>query len=296
MKKVRIIYNPSSGRQIMEKRIDMICKILINKGYIIGKFATKKKNDAMNETIKCCKEDWDIIIACGGDGTVNEIATGILLGGRKIPVAILAGGTVNDFSNDMGLPRSPKKFCNMIDEGKTEDVDVGEVNGKYFVNVAAGGLLTNVAHQVPIELKTILGRMAYYIEGLKEIPKQKFKPIRIRVESEEYSGEEDILLFLISNGKSIGGFKKLAPKAEVKDGYLDCIIIKKSEIQDIISIFMKLFMGEHINHPNVIYFKTRKIYIESNDKIDIDIDGEHGGILPATFNVIPNAFRILVNK
>jgi len=294
VKKVKIICNPSSGRQLMQRRVDAICKILVDEGYTISKFITKKKNDAMFETIKCCKEDWDIIIACGGDGTVNEVAKGIVLGGRKIPVAILAAGTVNDFANYLDLPRSSKEFYELIENGNTLDVDLGKVRDEYFVNVAASGLLTNVGYQVQPEVKAVLGRMAYYLEGLKEIPKQKFRPIKVKFESEEYTKEEDILLFLLSNSSSIGGFKYLAPKAYVSDGYLDSIIIKKSDVQDLVSIFISIFSGEHINHPNVEYFKTKKITIQTEEDIPIDIDGEYGGKLPATFEVVPNSFRILV--
>lgn len=292
LKKVKIIYNPSSGRQVIQRRIDEICKILLDNGYIVGKFATKEKNDAMQEAIRCCKEDWDIIVACGGDGTVNEVATGIIIGGRKIPVAILAAGTVNDFANYMGLPKGSKEFCDMIMDENTIDVDLGKWEDKYFVNVAAGGFLTNVAHQVPTESKNALGRMAYYLEGLKEIPKQMFNGINVKISSEEYTSEEEIFLFLVSNSSSIGGFKMLAPKAQVGDGLLDCIIIRKSEIQDIVSIFINILTGEHVNHPNVEYFKTRKITIESNEKVQVDIDGEYGGTLPATFEVVPRSFKI----
>lgn len=292
LKKVKVIYNPSSGRQVIQRRIDEICKILLDNGYIVGKFATKEKNDAMQEAIRCCKEDWDIIVACGGDGTVNEVATGIIIGGRKIPVAILAAGTVNDFANYMGLPKGSKEFCDMIMDENTIDVDLGKWEDKYFVNVAAGGFLTNVAHQVPTESKNALGRMAYYLEGLKEIPKQMFNGINVKISSEEYTSEEEIFLFLVSNSSSIGGFKMLAPKAQVGDGLLDCIIIRKSEIQDIVSIFINILTGEHVNHPNVEYFKTRKITIESNEKVQVDIDGEYGGTLPATFEVVPRSFKI----
>lgn len=295
MKKVKVIYNPSSGRQVVQKRLDNVCKILMDNGYIVGKFATKKKDDAMNETIKCCNEDWDIIIACGGDGTVNEVATGIVKGNRKIPVAILAAGTVNDFANFLELPRTAKEFSEMIMAEKTIDADLGVLGDNYFVNVAAGGLFTNVAHLVPSEAKTALGRLAYYMEGIKEIPKQMFNPIEVDIYSDEYSAmNEEIYLFLITNSSSIGGFKKLAPNAEIMDEYLDAVIIKKSEIQDMLSIFINLIKGEHVKHPNVKYFKTKKIKIESKEKIDVDLDGEYGGSLPATFEVLPGSFRIIV--
>lgn len=294
MKKVKVICNPSSGRQIIQRRVDYLCNLLINEGYIVGKFNTRQKDDAMLETIRSCNENWDLIVACGGDGTVNEVAKGIAKSERKIPVAILSSGTVNDFANHMELPKNIDDFFQMIKNEKTIDVDLGKVNDEYFVNVAASGLLTNVGYQVQPEAKAIFGRMAYYVEGLKEIPKQAFDPIRVSFESEEYTKEEDILLFLISNSASIGGFKRLAPDASVSDGYLDVVIIKKSEVQDLAHIFINIFRGEHVNHPNVAYFKSKKIKIETKEDVTIDIDGEYGGKLPATFEVNHKGFRIFV--
>lgn len=294
MKKVKVIYNPSSGRQNVKRKIDTICSILMDNGYIIGRFATKGKNDAMSETIKTCGEDWDILIACGGDGTINEVATGIIKGGRKIPVAILATGTVNDFATSMELPIGTREFCDMIIKGKTIDVDLGKANNKYFVNVLAGGMITNVAHQVPIEMKTLFGRTAYYIAGIREVPKQMLNPFHIKIESEEYTCEDEVILFLVTNTASIGGFKGLAPQAQVEDGLLDCIIIKKVEIFDVIPVFVNLLKGDITAHPNVKHFKTKKIRIESKETMQFDMDGEYGGELPISLEVIPSSFRIFI--
>ncbi|MDR7857301.1 diacylglycerol kinase family lipid kinase [Tissierella sp.] len=294
MKKVKIIYNPSSGRQTTERRLDRLCKLLLNDGYTINKFNTQKKDDAMIETIKTCKEDWDLIIVSGGDGTVNEVATGIAKSEKKVPVAILSSGTVNDFANYMKIPQNILSFYEMIKREEVIDVDLGMVNDDYFVNVAAGGILSNVGYQVPVESKMVLGRMAYYLEGLRELTLQNLESMKINIESDEYTKDEEILLFIISNSSSIGGFKKLAPKADVLDGLLDVVIIKKSGVQDLANIFFSIFSGEHINHPNVIYFKSKDIKLSTEQVIPIDIDGEFGGYLPATFKIVPRAFRILV--
>lgn len=298
MQKVKVICNPSSGRQIMQKKVDFLCNSLINEGYIVGKFNTKEKNDAMYETIKTCDEDWDIIVVSGGDGTVNEVAKGITKSKRKIPVAILSSGTVNDFANYMKFPKDIEGFVKMIKDGNTIDVDLGKVNDEFFINVAASGLLTDIGYRVSPDVKAIFGKMAYYMEGLKEIPKSKFRPIRVKFDSEEYRGEENILLFLVSNTASIGGFRKAAPDADVSDGLLDVIIIKKSEVQDIAQIFLSIFRGDHVNHPNVVYFKTKNIRVEAleDEDITIDIDGEYGGKLPGNYEVLPKAFKIIVPK
>ena len=241
MRKVKVICNPSSGRQNTQRKVDQLCSMLINEGYIVGKYNTSAKDDAMHETIKTCKEEWDLIIASGGDGTINEIVKGIIKGGRKIPVAILASGTVNDFANYMRIPRDVEEFFQMIKKERTIDVDLGKVNDEYFINVAASGLLTDIGYKVPSEIKAIFGKMAYYIEGLKEIPRSKIQPIQLSFKSEEFSGQESVLLYLISNTASIGGFKRIAPDADVQDGYLDVVIIKKSEVQDLAQIFINIF-------------------------------------------------------
>ncbi len=297
MQKIKFIINPSSGRERMEPKIDRLAKMLLDEGYTVAKFFTEKKDDAKIETIKTCKEDWDIIIACGGDGTVNEVASGVAISKSKIAVAIMAGGTVNDFANHMQIPDRTLDFFEMIKNKKTVDVDLGQLDDdRYFVNVAAGGLLTEVAYQVPIEAKAVLGRMAYYFEGLREIISRDIEPLQVSFKSEEYTSEEEVLLFLITNSSSIGGFKKVAPEADVLDNLLDVLIIKDSDISEIANIFFSVLRGDHTNHRNVVYFKTREIEINAENKLPIDIDGEYGGKLPAKFKVVPAGMRLIINK
>ncbi|OLS02522.1 diacylglycerol/lipid kinase family protein [Tissierella creatinophila] len=297
MERIKLIINPSSGRQAVETRVDYLCKLLLDDGYTLGKYYTQKKDDAVNETIKTCSSgEWDTIIACGGDGTINEVATGIAKSTNKLPVAILQSGTVNDFANYMNMPSKIPDFFKMIKNRHIVEIDLGKVNNKYFVNVAAGGLLTDVGFQVPIEAKALLGRMAYYFEGLRTLILQGIEPIHLSFESEEYTKEEDVLLFVVSNSASIGGFKKLAPDADVLDGLLDVLIIKNSDIPELANIFFNVLKGDHINHPNVVYFKTKNILIRAKKNITIDIDGEAGGRLPANFKVIPSGMKIIVNK
>ena len=297
MERIKLIINPSSGRQTIETKVDYLCKLLLDDGYIVGKYYTEKKEDATKETIKTCSSgQWDIIVACGGDGTVNEVATGIAKSNNKLPVAILSSGTVNDFANYMNLPNRIPDFFEMIKRMHIVDIDLGKINNKYFVNVAAGGLLTDVGFQVPAEAKALLGRMAYYFEGLRALISEGIEPIHISFESEEYTQEDDVLLFLVSNSSSIGGFKKLAPDADVLDGLLDVLIIKNSDIAELANIFFNVLKGDHINHPNVVYFKTKSILIRAKGNMTIDVDGEAGGRLPAHFKVVPKAMKVIINK
>lgn len=298
MKRIKFIINPSSGRQSMEKKVDALSKLLLDDGYILSKFFTKKKDDAMKEALETCNEDWDLIIACGGDGTVNEVIEGIMKSKRKVPISILPSGTVNDFASYLQIPKNIPDYFQMIQKANIIDIDVGRVNSEYFANVAAGGILTSVGYQADVEYKAIFGRLAYYFEGLKEITQDGFnpKPFKARIISDEYNSEEEILLFVISNSSSIGGFKNLAPEADVIDGLLDVIIIRKSPMTELANIFFNVLTGEHIRHPNVKYFKTKSITIDTDSDVDIDMDGEYAGKLPATFHAIPKALKILVKE
>lgn len=294
MKHVKLIVNPSSGRQAAKAKIDLLSKMLLDDGYTVGKFLTKEKDDAMYETIRTCNGDWDFIVAVGGDGTVNEVAKGIALSQRSLPVGILSAGTVNDFASFMNMPTRVTDFYNMIKAEKIIDIDIGKVNDNYFVNVAAGGLFTNVAYQVQAEAKVVLGRLAYYLEGLRELASEGLVPVKMKFESEEFIGEEEVLLFLVSNSSSVGGFPKLAPHADVIDGLLDVLIIKDSDLTEVANLFIQILRGEHINHKNVLYFNTNKITISSEENIRLDIDGEYGGVLPATFEAMHKALKIFV--
>ncbi|TJX65140.1 YegS/Rv2252/BmrU family lipid kinase [Soehngenia saccharolytica] len=294
MERIKFIINPSSGRQLMDRKIDSLIKKLLNDGYVVGKYYTKGKDDAVNETMRTCKSGFDLIVVCGGDGTVNEVVKGLMLSEKKIPFTIIASGTVNDFAKYLKLPRSITGIYELIRRKKVISIDVGRIADNYFVNVAAGGLLTSVAHTAQPEIKAILGRTAYYLEGLRELMIDRLEPIKVEIKTPEFVLEEDILLFLISNSSSIGGFKKLAPTAEIVDGLLDVVIIKKAEMGELANIFLSVFTGEHVKHPKVIYFKTESIEINSDNNVTIDIDGEYGGKLPAKFDVIQNAVEILV--
>ena len=297
MKNIKIIYNPSSGIQLHQEKIFVIARKLVENGnYRVSLFATQKKDDAYEEAIKACKENFDLLIVCGGDGTVNEVINGIMDSGEKIKLAILAAGSVNDFSEHLHLPNEISKFYEMIVQEKSMPVDIGKVNQKYFINVVAGGAFTNIAHEVPSDTKTLLGRFAYYLQGAMELPYQLDKsfPISIKIDNEEPLNI-DAFLFLISNSPSVGGFKKLVPEANIQDHLLDLLIIKKTTRKEMIEIFSKILTGQHIKHPAIIYRKAKEIYLlNSSNEIALDIDGEKGELTPALFKIIPRAIELII--
>lgn len=300
MKKAKFIINPSSGRQNFLKNIEgMIGKLIMDQIVNhVDVFYTEKQDDAKNEAMSMKKGEYDFVVAIGGDGTLNEVVNGVALGKNETPIAVISAGTVNDFANYLSLPQGIDEFCDLIRDFNIKEVDLGRIDGTYFMNVLAGGLLSDVGYKVPKELKAIFGKMAYYVECAKDIPKNLFHSIPISVKTEEFSKECECLLFIVANSQSVGGFRNAAPLASVSDGLLDVLILKKVEVAQLSNLLLKIVQGDHINHPNVEYFQTKKIHIDILDdsKVVVDYDGECFGELPVTIEVVPKAVQIIVPK
>ena len=300
MKKAKFIINPSSGRQNFLKNIEgMIGKLIMDQIVNhVDVFYTEKQDDAKNEAMSMKKGEYDFVVAIGGDGTLNEVVNGVALGKNETPIAVISAGTVNDFANYLSLPQGIDEFCDLIRDFNIKEVDLGRIDGTYFMNVLAGGLLSDVGYKVPKELKAIFGKMAYYVECAKDIPKNLFHSIPISVKTEELSEECECLLFIVANSQSVGGFRNAAPLASVSDGLLDVLILKKVEVAQLSNLLLKIVQGDHINHPNVEYFQTKKIDIDILDdsKVVVDYDGECFGELPVTIEVVPKAVKIIVPK
>ncbi len=294
MKKIKIICNPSSGRQIAQRNIPGLAGELKKNNYYVDIYMTKRQLDAMHAASKACKDDYDIVVAVGGDGTVNEVVNGIMANKTKPRLAVYPAGTVNDFAGYLKMPRTVKEFTNIIINEKTMKIDVGLGGDRYFLNVAAAGLLTDVAYRVSTEAKTVLGKFAYYLEGLRELPKQIFKPINITLKVNDTEEEREILFFLVANTPSVGGFKNIAPEADINDGKFDLLIVEKGQFIDVARIFFMALSGNHTNHPNLQYIQVDAFSVYCEDNIYVDLDGEQGGKLPMDFRIEKGAIDLIV--
>lgn len=297
------IINPSSGRQNFKDNLNQIAGKLIMDKIVptIDVFYTKKKDDAKNRVALLSEGEYDFVVAVGGDGTLNEVVNGLIISGSNTPLAIISSGTVNDFANYLKLPGASEvdRFCEMIKTFKTKKVDAGKINDEYFINVIAGGILTDIAYKVPKDRKAIFGKMAYYVEGALELPKQFFGDLmHLEFEVGDETRQEDVTVFIVANSRSVGGFKDAIPMASVTDGKLDILILKKVELYQVSNLLFKFLQGEHPQHPSIEYIQADEIKIrEVGDKTDIsiDYDGEllEGG-LPIDIKVIPKALNIIV--
>lgn len=281
MNKARIIYNPTSGREAFKKELPAVLEKLEVAGYEASAHATTCEGDAIQAAQLAVERGHDLVIAAGGDGTINEVINGLAERENRPKLGIIPVGTTNDFARALHIPRDIQKAVDVIVAGQSMYLDIGKVNDHYFMNIAGGGKLTELTYEVPSKLKTMLGQLAYYMKGIEMLP--SLKPSRAKIEYDGNVIDEDIMLFLISNTNSVGGFEKLAPDADMQDGYFDLIILRKTNLAEFIRIATLALRGAHLEDSHVIYVKAKHIKVTTDEKMQLNIDGEYGGLLPGEF-------------
>ncbi|TLS36023.1 diacylglycerol kinase [Pseudalkalibacillus caeni] len=294
MKRARLIYNPTSGREQVKRQLPYILERLEKAGYEASAHATTSEGDATEAAKKAVEREFDLVIAAGGDGTIYEVLNGIAEQTFRPKLGIIPAGTTNDFARAIHVPRTIEGAMDIICDGYEMPIDVGKVNNKYFINIAGGGRLTELTYEVPSKLKTMLGQLAYYLKGVEMLP--SIRPTAVKMEYDGKLFEGEIMLFLVANSNSVGGFEKLAPTADLNDGLFDLIVLKKTNLAEFIRLATNALRGDHINDPNVLYTKASRIKVEASDKMQLNLDGEYGGPLPAEFVNLYQHLTMIVPK
>lgn len=293
-KRARLIYNPSSGREEMKKKLSEVLQRLEQGGIETSTHATTGEGDATIAAAHAVERGFDIVIAAGGDGTLYEVINGLAEKSHRPHLGILPLGTTNDFARALNIPKNYEDACDIIVRQYATPIDVGKINHRYFINIAGGGSLTELTYEVPSKLKTLLGQMAYYMKGIEKLP--RLRPIELSVRTDQIELTEQVMLFLVSNSNSVAGFENLAPDASMSDGLLEVFILRKCNLADFIRIASLVLRGEHLNDPNIIHLKTQRIEIFSPDYVQLNLDGELGGTLPCTISVLPKHLNIFVDE
>ena len=282
MKRARIIYNPTAGREVFRRHLGDVLEQLEMAGYETSCHATTGEGDATEAAKIAVERGFDLIVCAGGDGTLNEVVAGIGPFEKRPKIGLIPMGTTNDFARALRIPRDIKGALEIILEGDTIPVDVGLMNDRHFINIAGGGRMTELTYDVPSRLKTVLGQLAYYLKGIEMLPSIKSTHVRIEYDGEVF--DDEAMLFLVGLTNSVGGFEKLAPDSSLNDGKFTLLILKKCNIAEFIRIVSLALRGEHIGDPLVISSKAEKIIVTSHEEeVLLNLDGEHGGALPATF-------------
>ncbi|MBU8906408.1 diacylglycerol kinase [Desertibacillus haloalkaliphilus] len=294
MKRARVIYNPSAGREQVRKQLPYILERLEKAGYEASAHATTKEGCATEAADRAAENGFALVVAAGGDGTIFEVVNG--LAGQKVRprLGIIPAGTTNDFARALGIPREIEAVCDVLCEGEARPIDIGKVGEQYFINIAAGGTLTELTYDTPSKLKTMMGQLAYYVKGFEKL--RSLSPTQVTIEYDGKLFEGDIMLFLVSNTNSVGGFEKLAPNAEFDDGMFDLTIVERTSLPEFVRIASLALRGEHIHHPKVIHVEANRVKVHVEGDMQLNLDGEYGGMLPSEFENLHHHFEIMAPK
>ena len=282
-----LIINPTSGG---EKALDYKEK-LENKAkeyfeYIETKI-TEKAKDATAFADEASKENYEAVIVFGGDGTVNEVISGIAEKDYIPKLGIIPGGTGNLITKLLEISQVIDEAIDQLDFNKTNSIDIGKANKSYFGYIFSVGSLPEAIHNVEIEDKTKYGVLAYAINTIKSVIKDEVFNIKIETENGSYEGEASQVLVLLSNYYAD---KKIFE--ENKDGYANILILKNASIISKISLIPDLLKGDIVENDNIEYIKAKDITISSDTKLESDIDGDRSDDLPVKITVLGNHIEI----
>ena len=286
MKRARIIYNPTSGREAIRRDLVDILNVYEKAGYETSAFATTAEpNSALNEARRAAEAGFELLVAAGGDGTINEVVNGIAPLEKRPMLAIIPAGTTNDYARALRIPREdPLEAAKVILKGKAAQMDVGQANDTYFINIAAGGSLSELTYSVPSKLKSMYGYLAYVVKGAEMLT--RVAPMNLRVEYDNGVFEGRSSMFFLALTNSVGGFEQIVPDAQLDDGKFTLLVVKTTKFAEILQLISEVLTGKHVDNPSLLYVKSENVTIkplDENAKVMINLDGEYGGDAPVVF-------------
>ncbi len=274
-RRMLFIYNPRAGKaQIRSNLLDII-DIFVKAGYEVTAYPTQARGDAV-KAVKERSAGYDIVVCSGGDGTLDEVVSGMMKCEEKLPIGYVPAGSTNDFANSLKIPKSMIKAADIVVSGKDFACDIGTFNNDNFIYVAAFGIFTDVSYQTKQDAKNVLGHAAYLVEGVKRLPAVRAYPLKISYSDQVIEGE--FLYGMVTNSYSVGGFRGITGQdILLDDGLFEVTLIRKpSNPLDLNSIILAL-VDKRVKSEHIYTFKTSKLVVESEDPVSWTLDGEFGG-------------------
>ncbi len=274
---------------------------------------TKKHGDGNFLAKRAAETGRKFVIACGGDGTINEVANGILESKADIELGILPSGTGGDFRRTLGMPNETREAAKALRTGETKAIDVGKVTffnhdgeqtSRYFLNVASFGLSASIIENVKtttslnwLPNNLLRGKASFALSTLQEVLDLDFVTVRVKMDDAEEKSLNTIN-FCVCNSRFFGGGMKIAPDAKINDGFFDVVNIGDIKTAKILLNAYTLYRGSHLSLEEVKSTLAKKIEVKpANDtEIFLEVDGELPGKLPATFEIVPNALKVRTPK
>ena len=274
-KKMLFIYNPKAGKGQIKNNLCDIIDVFVKAGNEVTVYPTQYAGDAVRMAAEKSKK-YDCVVCSGGDGTLDEVVTGIMKSNKLVPAGYIPAGSTNDFANSLGIPRNMKAAAETVVGGRPFACDIGAFNDDTFVYIAAFGLFTDVSYETKQEYKNVLGHMAYILEGMKRLPSIKSYQMKVTAENLEIEG--DFIFGMITNSMSVGGFKRITGKyVELDDGEFEVTLIKRPTNAIELNQILTDLVNRNIDTDQMYCFKTASLHIESEEEVAWTLDGEFGG-------------------
>ena len=276
MKRLLFIYNPHAGKELLKPKLSDIIDIFVKAGYEVVAYPTQSYRDAYRKVSEYDSDEYDLVVCSGGDGTIDEVVTGMMQRDKREPIGYIPTGTTNDFANSLHIPKGLLRAADNAVNGTLFPCDVGKFNDDIFVYIAAFGLFTDVSYQTKQEMKNVLGHLAYVLEGTKRL--FNVPSYRIKVTHDGETLEDEFIFGMVTNSRSVGGFRNMIGKQVVfDDGLFEVTLIKTPKNTLALQEIVASLLIEQVDTKHMYSFKTGRITFESLEEIPWTLDGEFGG-------------------
>ena len=293
-KKMLLIVNPCSGRARMRNELLGVVEIFSSAGYTVTVYPTKARGDATSRVSSLGSGEYDEIVVCGGDGTLNEVITGLMSSGNKYTLGYIPSGTLNEWSSGLKISRNIKKAAEDIVSGRKIKLDIGKFSDKYFSYTASFGAFTDASYSAPQDVKNVLGQAAYFFEGIKSLG--NIKPVHLKFTADGRETEGDFLFGAVSNSMSVGGIVKFDESAvKLNDGKFEILLIRNPDnilkLQPIIDGILK----RDFNREGLEFFTAENVTVTGGDGLSWTLDGEYArGEEKTVITNLHNAIELVV--
>lgn len=294
MEKTLLIVNPCSGKAKMKTELLNVVNILSADGSLVTVYPTKARGDATEFAATVKENEYEKIVVCGGDGTLNEVITGIMRSGIACTLGYIPSGTLNEWSSGLQISRSIKRAAEDITTGKKIRLDIGKFGDKYFSYTASFGAFTDASYSAPQDVKNVLGQAAYFFEGIRSLG--NIKPVHLKIETDERTEEGDFLFGAVSNSMSVGGIVKFSESSvKLNDGKFEILLIRNPDnllkLQPVIDGILK----KDLDRPGIEFFTAEKITVTGGEGLSWTLDGEYAkGEETVEIENLYNAIELIV--
>ncbi len=272
LKKLLLIVNPVAGKKRLKPLLLDVVQIFARGGYATTVMVTGRRGEATEFVAQ--GGSYDLIVCCGGDGTLNEVVSGMLDHGVTIPLGYIPCGSTNDFATSMGISMDVRKSAEAIANGLPLPLDVGKFGERYFTYVSSFGAFTAASYTTAQDVKNILGHAAYVLEGIKDL--QSIKPYRLKFVSEDTVYEGDYVFGAIANSTSFGGIVKLKDElVSLNDGLFEVLLVKMPRTIADLNAIINALTTSNFENKRFEFFKASKLTISSAEPIAWSLDGEY---------------------